>query len=181
MVKHDSSVNFENLIRDLADMYPFDVGTVVLVELVANALDSGATQISVDFNAQEKVLVVADNGSGMTEADFSQYHDFAAGLKTRGMGIGFAGVGAKISFNIASQVTTETRSDSFAGGSNWYLESKNKLIWEDIEPKQVHNKGTRVTVAFNRNAELPFSSTVSIEHMAVSRMWWKKESAYPTL
>lgn len=44
MGAHETTVNFENLIRDLADMYPFDVGTVVLVELVANSLDSKATR-----------------------------------------------------------------------------------------------------------------------------------------
>ena len=110
MATHDCSVNFENLIRDLADMYPFEVGTVVLVELVANALDSKASKISIDFDSRTKVLIVTDNGTGMTASNFDQYHDFAAGLKTRGMGIGFAGVGAKISFNIATRVITETRS-----------------------------------------------------------------------
>ena len=162
MTKHESSVNFENLIKDLADMYPFDVGTVALVELVANALDSRATTISIDFDPHTKALIVTDNGTGMTEPDFEQYHDFAAGLKTRGMGIGFAGVGAKISFNIASKVITETRSDSFLGGSNWYLESKGGLSWEDITPTNIQNKGTRVEVMFRHGTELPFSDTRSI-------------------
>src|SRR3989338_5716375 len=97
MATHESTVNFENLIRDLADMYPIDVSSVVIVELVANSLDSHATRISIDFDPRTRVLVVADNGTGMTASDFEQYHDFAAGLKTRGMGIGFAGVGAKVS------------------------------------------------------------------------------------
>jgi len=162
MGRHESSVNFENLIKDLADMYPFDVGTVVLVELVANALDSKATLINIDYRPQEKTLVVIDNGTGMTQEDFNQYHDFAAGLKTRGMGIGFAGVGAKISFNIASQVITETRSLSYAGGSNWYLESKKRLIWEDITPSHLKNFGTRVNVIFRKDVSLPFDDTNSI-------------------
>ena len=162
MGTHESSVNFENLIKDLADMYPLDVGTVVLVELVANSLDSKATRIAIDFNPQTHVLTVSDNGSGMTASDFDQYHDFAAGLKTRGMGIGFAGVGAKISFNIASRVVTETCSDSFAGGSNWYLESKKKLIWEDIRLTRLKGKGTRVEVMFRPEVILPFSGTTNI-------------------
>jgi len=70
MSRHESSVNFENLIRDLADMYPFDVGTVVLVELVANALDSKATKVSIDFDPHTEALVVADNGTGMTGCGF---------------------------------------------------------------------------------------------------------------
>lgn len=165
MARHESSVNFENLIRDLAEMYPFDVGIVVLLEIVANALDSKATLINIDYDSHRKALIVTDNGTGMTQTDFDQYHDFAAGLKTRGMGIGFAGVGAKISFNIATQVITETRSKFFSGGSNWYLESKNKLIWEDIAPSHLENNGTRVEVNFRNNAVLPFSDKDNIEFL----------------
>jgi hypothetical protein len=162
MGTHESTVNFENLIRDLADMYPFDVGTVVLIELVANSLDSKATNIGITFDSQGKTLVVTDNGSGMTASDFDQYHDFAAGLKTRGMGIGFAGVGAKVSFNIATTVITETRSKSFAGGSNWYLESKKKLLWEDIQPTFLQEQGTRVEVRFRPDVILPYSTSEDI-------------------
>lgn len=158
MAVHESAVNYENLIRDLADMYPFDVGAVVIVELVANALDSKATTISIDFDPRSRVLVVTDNGTGMSASDFDQYHDFAAGLKTRGMGIGFAGVGAKISFNVATKVLTETRSKSFVGGSNWYLQSKKRLIWEDMKPVYLIEQGTRVEVYFREDANLPFSS-----------------------
>lgn len=156
---HESSVNYQNLIRDLADMYPFDVAEVVLVELVANSLDAKPTRIAIDFDPHTKVLIVTDDGKGMSASEFDQYHDFAAGLKTRGTGIGFAGVGAKVSFNIATRVVTQTRSKTFAGGSNWYLQSKKKLVWEDIQPTHLHGYGTRVEVRFISNATLPYSST----------------------
>jgi DNA mismatch repair ATPase MutL len=52
------------------------------VELVANSLDSKATNIFIDFDSQTKALVITDDGTGMTSSDFDQYHDFAAGLKT---------------------------------------------------------------------------------------------------
>ena len=156
---HESSVNYQNLIRDLAEMYPFDVAEVVVVELIANSLDAKPTCISIEFDPYKRILVVTDNGEGMTASDFDQYHDFAVGLKTRGTGIGFAGVGAKISFNIATRVITETYSESFVGGSNWYLQSKKKLVWEDIQPMHLHKHGTRVEVMFTPNAILPYSST----------------------
>ncbi|MDI6872614.1 MAG: ATP-binding protein [Bacillota bacterium] len=140
-------------------MYPFEVAEVVLVELVANSLDAGATRICVDYDAAAKALVVADNGRGMTASQFEEYHDFAAGLKTRGTGIGFAGVGAKVSFNIANRVVTETRSSTFAGGSNWYLESSKKLLWEDWEPKCLKGCGTRVEVSFAPTSVIPFATT----------------------
>jgi hypothetical protein len=159
MAMHESGVNYQNLIRDLAEIYPFDVDEVVLVELIANSLDAKPTRISIEFDPHKRILVVTDNGKGMTASDFDQYHDFAAGLKTRGTGIGFAGVGAKISFNIATRVITETYSESFTGGSNWYLKSKNKLVWEDIQPKHLHEYGTRVEVMFSQNATLTHTST----------------------
>ena len=84
MSVHKSAVNFINLIADLADMYPFDVPDVIVVELVATALDARASMISVDYDPVNKILIVTDNGKGMEESQFNQYHDFAAGLKTRG-------------------------------------------------------------------------------------------------
>jgi len=95
----------------------------------------------------------------MTGEDFEQYHDFAAGLKTRGSGIGFAGVGAKISFNIATRVVTETHSKSFWGSSNWYLQSKKKLIWENVKTNHLKQYGTRVEVFFSKDAKISYSST----------------------
>lgn len=159
---HESGVNYENLIRDLAEMYPFEVAEVVFTELIANSLDAKPTIISIDFNGTERILVVSDNGCGMSAEDFDQYHDFAAGLKTRGKGIGFAGVGAKVSFNIATRVITETRSASYSGGSNWYLQSKKKLVWEDIQPQYLKGTGTRVEVVFSPNVVLPYSSRNAI-------------------
>jgi hypothetical protein len=159
MATHESSVNYQNLICDLAEMYPFEVPEVIFVELIANSLDAKSTSISIDFDAKSKLLTIVDNGRGMNASEFDQYHDFAAGLKTRGTGIGFAGVGAKISFNIADRVITETRSESYFCGSNWFLQSKNKLLWEDIKPTHLFGHGTRVQVAFRADAAIPYSSS----------------------
>jgi len=162
MPLHESSVNFQNLIRDLAEMYPFDIADVVVVELVANSLDAKATKISIEYSPQKKVLVVQDNGKGMSVSEFDEYHDFAAGLKTRGTGIGFAGLGAKVSFNIADRVITETKSKSFSSGSNWSLQSKKKLLWEDIKPINLEQQGTRVEVHFKPDVIASYGSTETI-------------------
>lgn len=159
---HESSINFKNLIKDLAEIYPYDVDEVVLVELIANALDAKAKRISIEFNQEKKSLIVTDDGKGMTDDNFKEYHDFAAGLKTRGTGIGFAGVGAKISFNIATRVVSETVSQSFSGGSNWYLQPNGKLIWEDFVPENLEEHGTRVEVFFSDDTNLSFSSSEDI-------------------
>lgn len=135
-------------------MYPYDVSEVIFVELIANALDSGADRIYIEWDDDNKVLIITDNGSGMTEKQFEEYHDFAAELKIRGEGIGFAGVGAKISFNIADRVITETFSTSFKGGSDWYLKSDKNLNWEDIKSKKLSSYGTRVEVHFKNNSDI---------------------------
>lgn len=155
---HESTVNFRSLIKDLAEMYPFEVDEVVVTEIVANALDAKATLISVDFDPTTGVLIVEDNGKGMTRTEFSGYHDFAAELKRRGTGIGFAGVGAKISFQIADRVVTETRSKSFCGGSNWYLKDDKRLVWEEIEPVHLKGTGTRVEIHFGQESPRSFET-----------------------
>lgn len=144
-----SRVNFRKLVKDLADMYydhPFDV---VVTELVANSLDAKAKSIAIDWDDQAKALVVADDGAGMTDEQFAEYHDFAAELKSRGDGIGFAGVGAKISFNIASRVITETRRGGKANASDWQWDDGGSLAWEAVQPKRLKGDGTRVEVHFN--------------------------------
>ena len=145
-----SMVNFQNLIQDLVDMYPYNIVEIIITELVANSLDARASAISISFNKDKNLLIVEDNGIGMTKRQFDQYHDFAAGLKARGDGIGFAGLGAKISFSIASRVQTETFSPKFKGRSNWYLKSQKELVWEKLnELSQLKHEGTRVEVYFN--------------------------------
>lgn len=159
MAVRESGVNYKRLIQDLAEMYPYDVAEVVLVELIANSLDAGATTISVDFDPTTRVLVVADDGAGMTAEQFERYHDFAAGLKDRGSGIGFAGLGAKISFNVADRVITETRGCSFCGASDWHFSSGGRLVWEEVGPTHLVGRGTRVEVHFSRGDCVPYGGT----------------------
>ena len=144
-----SQVNVGKLVRDLADMYPDHSFDVVISELVANSLDANATAVSIDWDNDAKVLVVEDNGDGMNSDQFQEYHDFAAELKTRGTGIGFAGVGAKISFNIAHRVVTETRHNGVVSASDWRWHDDGSLRWRDIPSNRMLTDGTRVEVHFN--------------------------------
>lgn len=159
MASHESGINFKNLIHDLAEMYPFEISEVIVIELVANSLDAGATSISIDYDEKTRILTVEDNGNGMSRQQFDEYHDFAAGLKTKGTGIGFAGLGAKLSFNVADKVITQTKSKTLAAGSNWHLASKKKLVWEDITPTHISNHGTRVEVHFRKEGVPAYSTT----------------------
>ena len=150
MQEYHSKVNFRKLVKDLSDMYsdhPFDV---VVTELAANSLDSKAKSIAIDWDSVTNVLTVTDDGAGMTSDQFEEYHNLAAELKPRGSGIGFAGVGAKISFNIAGRVITETRREGTANASDWYWSSDDSLVWRGIQSHCLSGNGTRVEVHFNQ-------------------------------
>jgi len=146
--KH-SRVNFKKLVTDLADMYHDETFDVVVAELTANALDAGARAIDIDWNAAANILVMRDDGKGMRADEFEQYHDLAAELKTRGDGIGFAGVGAKISFNIARRVLTETRHNGNRRASDWYWGADRTLRWRPVAPQHLRADGTRVEIHFD--------------------------------
>lgn len=162
MRQHESGVNFQNLIHDLAEMYQQGVDEVVVVELVANSLDAGATRIAIDYNPSNNVLVITDNGQGMDAGQFEQYHDFAAGLKTRGSGIGFAGVGAKISFNAADRVITETVGPDFSGGSDWHFAANGRLLWAELPVANLSGPGTRVEVHFRKDVTTSYADSESL-------------------
>ena len=153
-----SKINYKNMIQNLADMYPYDIDEVILVECIANSLDARSTKIFINFKPESNSLLIRDNGAGMSASQFRLYHDFAMGLKSRGEGIGFAGLGAKISFNIANRVITETRSKSFSGGSNWRFSKNGDLVWKPIKSNSMKNYGTKVEIFFNEKSNICYKT-----------------------
>jgi hypothetical protein len=93
----------------------------VLTEIVANALDSGPSAISLRLDASASTLTVVDNGSGMRRADLRRFHDVAASGKTRGESIGFAGVGIKLGLLVSAEVVTESRRGKDHVATSWAL------------------------------------------------------------
>ena len=164
MAIHQSSVNFRSLIQNLAGMYPYDIKEIILVETIANALDAKAETISILFDKDENILTVQDNGNGMDKRIFGKYHDFAISFKSRGSGIGFAGLGAKIAFNSAQRIITQTRSVDYEGGSNWYLQGQ-RLIWEETSVGKISGTGTYVQVRFNKSKSPLYTDTEDITNI----------------
>ena len=105
----ETRVDLLHLLEDLRDAYPGATEETILTEIVANALDSGATSIAITTDAAAPALTIADDGVGMRRRELARYHDIAASTKIRGAGIGFAGVGIKIALLVCTEVVTETR------------------------------------------------------------------------
>lgn len=101
---------------------------------MANSLDSGATRISMQTDPTQATLTVGDNGSGMQRRDPVRYHDLAASTKTRGEGIGFAGVGIKLGLLVSEEVVTETRRGKTHVATRWALASRHRASWKWISP-----------------------------------------------
>ena len=85
-------VDLRHLLEDLGDAYPGSIEETILTEIVANSLDSGARTVNMRVDPAAATLTVVDDGSGMRRRELARYHDLATSGKTRGKGIGFAGV-----------------------------------------------------------------------------------------
>jgi hypothetical protein len=158
-------VDLLHLLEDLRDAYPGDIEETILSEVVANALDSHASSIRVLADPSERTVVVVDNGSGMGRRELARYHDLAASSKTRGEGIGFAGVGIKLGLLIAEAVLTETRRGTTHVATRWHLASRHKAPWQWVPPPGwVGEWGTAVGLQL-RNALSPLLDPGYVEHV----------------
>ena len=120
----ETRVDLQHLLEDLRDAYPGSLEETILTEIMANALDSGATQVSFECDAEDSTLTAVDDGSGMQRRELARYHDVAASTKTRGQGIGFAGVGIKLGLLVCDQVMTETRRGKTHVATSWRMASR---------------------------------------------------------
>ena len=141
----ETRVDLVHLLEDLRDAYPGSIEETILTEIVANSLDSGADEIAFSPDPTTSTLTVLDNGSGMKRRDLTRYHDIASSTKTRGEGIGFAGVGIKLALLLSEDVVTETRRGKIHIASRWRLASKHKAPWKWEPPAGlVPERGTAV-------------------------------------
>lgn len=148
---NETRVNLQHLLEDIRDSYTSPLEEVILTELVANALDGKATRINFDVDAGQKFIRCTDNGNGMKRAAIKNYHNIAASTKTRGSGIGFAGVGAKLSLLIAQQVITESKGGYGSQcATAWQLAGPYRAPWKFIAfSGQINTpRGTSVAIHF---------------------------------
>ena len=143
----ETRVDLHHLLEDLRDAYPGALEETILTEIVANSLDSGARAIRFEASPGTSRLTVVDDGSGMQRRELSRYHDIASSSKTRGEGIGFAGVGIKLGLLLCEEVVTESRRGRTHVATRWHLASRHKAPWKWIPPPgDVAERGTAVTL-----------------------------------
>ncbi len=130
----ETRVDLQHLLEDLRDAYTGSLEETILTEITANALDSGATRISLHPDPVAATLTVVDDGRGMKRRDLARYHDVAASSKARGEGIGFAGVGIKLGLLVADEVVTETRRGTTHVATVWRLSTRTRAPWKWIPP-----------------------------------------------
>jgi hypothetical protein len=141
----ETRVDLQHLLEDLRDAYPGSIEETILTEIMANSLDSGATAIAFEADPSQRTLTAIDNGSGMQRRDLARYHNIASSTKTRGEGIGFAGVGIKLGLLVCEEVLTETRRAKTHVASSWYLSSRHRAPWKWVAPLGlVAERGTAV-------------------------------------
>jgi len=130
----ETRVDLQHLLEDLRDAYPGTIEETILTEIMANSLDSGATEIAFATDQTQRTLTAIDNGSGMQRRDLARYHNIASSTKTRGEGIGFAGVGIKLGLLVCEEVLTETRRGKTHVASSWSMSSRHRAPWKWVTP-----------------------------------------------
>lgn len=137
--------DWRKLIRDFRDQFPYDALSALVIETFANSFDAKATII--DIQIDKDTYKILDNGKGMTQHEFEEYHNIASLTKRKGEGIGFAGVGAKIFIDRAEYIITETKSSDFHGATDWRFRG-DSLEWEiiNVPNKVINSTGTYIEV-----------------------------------
>lgn len=160
----ETRVDLLHLLEDLRDAYPGAIEETIVTEIVANSLDSGAGTIALTPDPRASTLTVVDDGSGMQRGELRRYHDIAATTKTRGQGIGFAGVGIKLGLLVCDEVLTETRRGKLHVATTWHLANRKRAPWRWLkEPAGlVAERGTAVRLTV-QNAFSPLLDAAYIE------------------
>ena len=144
----ETRVDLQHLLEDLRDAYTGALEETILTEVAANALDSGATRIELRADPAARSITVVDDGRGMQRRELARYHDVAASTKSRGEGIGFAGVGIKLGLLVAREVVTETRRGATHVASRWHLATRHRAPWRWIPPPGLTGaRGTAVRLS----------------------------------
>ena len=101
----------------------------------------------------------------MQRRELARFHNIASSTKSRGEGIGFAGVGIKLGLLVCEEVFTETRRGKTHIASSWHLATRNRAPWKWVAPlKLIAERGTAVRL----QVENPLSPLLDPGFLAVT-------------
>ncbi len=151
---NETRVNLKHLLENIRDSYNAPLEEVILTEMIANALDSRANIISFEVATDRGYIRCSDNGNGMKRQMLKNYHNIAASNKIRGVGIGFAGVGAKLALLIAEKVITESKGGHGSqAATEWRLTGPFRAPWKFLpfSGSVSSPRGTSVSIHLSEN------------------------------
>lgn len=146
----ETRVDLQHLLEDLRDAYSGSIEESIVTEVIANALDAGASTIALAVQPADAAIAIVDDGRGMLRRELARYHDIATSAKRRGDGIGFAGVGIKLGLLVSREVVTETRRGSTHVATRWSLAARHRAPWKWCPPPGlVGARGTAVRLTLS--------------------------------
>jgi len=151
--EYDMKIDILHALEDFLDIYS-NHGEMLVTEAIANALDIKATEVNIDIGVDSQgheFISFHNNGPSMTKEQFTNYHVLARSSKTKGSGIGFAGIGAKV-YLAAWKYTvifTETSDGTQSFASKMFVKDK-RLMYSYYQPIQ-NRKGTLYKVLLDQS------------------------------
>ncbi len=134
----DMKIDALHALEDFLDAYDKH-GDMVVAEAISNVIDVEATAVDVVIGkdaSNHGFISFHNNGPAMNKKQFVDYHVIARSSKTKGSGIGFAGIGAKVYLAAWDKtvIYTETMDGKIGFASKMYVKD-NKLKAIYLEPK----------------------------------------------
>ncbi|MEM2191276.1 MAG: ATP-binding protein [Archaeoglobaceae archaeon] len=153
-MEYVSNVNWAKLLKNYRDNYNYsDEWEIAVLELIANSIDAKANKIELSFTqtSEGKIdLTCEDNGKGMDENEFKEYHNLGSLSKDKQTKtIGFAGIGAKLCLDLCDEIYTETSNEEKKLATRWFFDKENnvpKYTPIDPENKLKFKTGTFVRI-----------------------------------
>lgn len=134
----DMKIDILHALEDFLDAYN-NHSEMVVTEAIANAIDVRSSEIDIKlYKTSDGVGVISfhNNGPPMNKQQFDDYHVIARSSKSKGSGIGFAGIGAKVYMAAwgETKITTETTDGTTSFASEMHVKN-NKLKAVYLAPK----------------------------------------------
>lgn len=152
--EHDMQIDVQHALSDFLDAYD-NHAEMVVTEAIANAIDVGSTKVEIslqeNLESGNNVISFHNNGPPMSKKQFEDYHVIARSSKSKGTGIGFAGIGAKVYLAAWDNavIHTETTDGVTAYASKMFVKNKN-LKYSYVKPS-LDMPGTMYSVRLKRD------------------------------